>query len=98
MTETLTREQQLAIESYVRAALPIAESVEHLLDRVGPGQIGCKCGHVADKAEFKPGRGRSYGQHPDHHYCPACGRSITWFGYLCGDRLAALRARKEAAR
>jgi hypothetical protein len=44
--------------------------------------IVCKrCGHTADKSEFRAGRGRHLGEHPDHRYCPACGQSITWYGY-----------------
>jgi hypothetical protein len=41
------------------------------------------CGHCGFKAlptAFYRGRGREYGEHPDHTYCPHCGQSITWHG------------------
>jgi hypothetical protein len=44
--------------------------------------IVCKrCGHTAPKAEFRYGEGREHWRHEDHRYCPACGQSITWYGY-----------------
>ncbi|MCL5265510.1 MAG: hypothetical protein M1343_10050 [Chloroflexi bacterium] len=46
---------------------------------VGQRQIGCMhCCNVAHYSEFRAGRGRQYGQHPEHHYCPNCGLSIEW--------------------
>lgn len=74
-----------------------------VIERIQPGQLGCcSCGHIAPKGEFRYGRGRSFGEHPEHRYCPWCGRSIEWFGYVSGDQLAALiradeRATKSAA-
>lgn len=40
-----------------------------------------RCRHVGDSTEFRFGRGRQYGEHPEHRYCPACGESIDWYGY-----------------
>jgi hypothetical protein len=42
------------------------------------------CGHCGFKARssaFYRGRGREYGEHPEHIYCPHCGQSITWHGF-----------------
>ena len=30
---------------------------------------------------FKWGKGREYGEHPEHRYCPRCHVSIDWYGY-----------------
>lgn len=38
------------------------------------------CGFKALPTAFYKGRGREYGEHPDHTYCPRCGQSITWHG------------------
>jgi predicted RNA-binding Zn-ribbon protein involved in translation (DUF1610 family) len=44
--------------------------------------IVCKrCGHAAPMAAFRYGRGRHLDEHPEHQICPACGKSITWYGY-----------------
>ena len=42
------------------------------------------CGHCGFKAlptAFYRGRGREYGEHPEHTYCPHCGQSITWHSF-----------------
>lgn len=39
------------------------------------------CWYAAPTGEFRWGRGRDKSEHPDHRYCPQCGRSVTWFGY-----------------
>lgn len=39
------------------------------------------CGYRAPEYEFKRGRGREYGEHPEHRYCPECGQSIDWHGF-----------------
>lgn len=39
------------------------------------------CKHDAPKHEFTKGKGREYGQHPEHRYCPKCAESIDWYGY-----------------
>jgi len=43
-------------------------------------KCGC-CGYLGLECEFKYGKGREYGQHPEHRYCPRCGSSIDWYGY-----------------
>lgn len=44
--------------------------------------IRCRrCGYQDKQDAFPEGRGRAYGEHPDHRYCPRCGQSIDWFGY-----------------
>lgn len=51
-------------------------------------KIQCaKCHAIRPAQEFKTGYqkfgpfSRMYGQHPEHRYCPVCGRSIDWYGY-----------------
>jgi hypothetical protein len=39
------------------------------------------CGFKGLEEVFKYGKGREYGQHPEHRYCPCCGQSIDWFGH-----------------
>jgi len=39
------------------------------------------CGFKGLEEVFKYGKGREYGQHPEHRYCPCCGQSIDWFGF-----------------
>lgn len=63
--------------SYLSVAVQVLERNADLISRVGPGEWGCvECGFVAVKSEFPYGRGRSYGQHPDSRYCPACGHNL----------------------
>ncbi len=80
------------LDPYLEKANQIAK-LRHKLEvvaRIQPGELGCsECGYVGPKAEFRFGRGRSFGEHPEHRYCPACGRSVDWFGYLDGDLIAA---------
>ena len=46
-----------------------------------PGQVGCGfCGYIGKRSEFVWGRGRIFGEHPEHRYCPKCRQSITWYG------------------
>lgn len=40
-----------------------------------------RCRHTDKASAFAQGRGRPYGQHPDHRYCPSCRGSIEWYGY-----------------
>jgi len=47
-----------------------------------PREIVCGCCHkTTTLQECRRGRGREYGEHPDHHFCVHCGQSIDWFGY-----------------
>lgn len=39
------------------------------------------CGFKDYEEAFNYGKGREYGQHPSHRYCPSCGVSIDWYGY-----------------
>lgn len=39
------------------------------------------CGYKAPEYMFAYGRGREYGEHPEHRYCPQCHQSIDWYGY-----------------
>lgn len=39
------------------------------------------CGFIAPEPMFKWGKGKEYGQHPEHRYCPKCSQSIDWHGY-----------------
>jgi tRNA(Ile2) C34 agmatinyltransferase TiaS len=88
MPTTLTREQELAIEAYVREGLRIAEPYLDIIERVGPGMIGCRCGHVAPRAAFveRPANQRR-GPRRSERLCPACGAAIEAKGYLDGDLL-----------
>ena len=82
-----------ALVALATTAARIATSrCKELAIRAQPGELGCSsCGHVALRAEFRPGRGRSQGEHPDHAYCPACQVSVTYSGYVDGDRMEYLR-------
>ncbi len=89
-------------QAFVDASLESARIVararrENLVGNTKAGQYGCiKCGHIAKADEFRHGAGREYGQHPSHRYCPACGVSIDWFGYVDGDRVARQRGARVA--
>jgi len=39
------------------------------------------CGFIAPESLFEWGKGKEYGQHPEHRYCPRCLQSIDWHGY-----------------
>jgi len=39
------------------------------------------CGFIAPEPMFKWGKGKEFGQHPEHRYCPRCLKSIDWFGF-----------------
>jgi len=39
------------------------------------------CGFKAPEPMFKRGKGKEFGQHPEHRYCPRCFSSIDWYGY-----------------
>ncbi|MCM8901299.1 hypothetical protein KVG29_08710 [Caldicoprobacter algeriensis] len=39
------------------------------------------CGFIAPEPMFKWGKGKEFGQHPEHRYCPRCYNSIDWYGY-----------------
>lgn len=39
------------------------------------------CGYKDYEDAFEYGRGREFGEHPEHRYCPRCGQSIDWVGY-----------------
>jgi|GEM_PF-6101726 len=41
---------------------------------------GC-CDFIAPEPMFKWGRGREFGEHPEHRYCPRCSNSIDWYGH-----------------
>lgn len=57
-----------------------ASIVRHVRPERGRLVLRClACGHTADPAAFKYGRGRPF--HPDHRYCPGCGQSIDYRGY-----------------
>ena len=44
--------------------------------------ISCDyCGFTAPEPMFKRGRGREFGEHPEHRYCPRCSNSIDWYGH-----------------
>ncbi len=75
----------MSIASAVRAmATDLARShAPELLAVIQPGQLGCcKCGHLGPAESFAYGRGRRFGQHPEHRYCPSCGLSIDWYGHV----------------
>lgn len=43
--------------------------------------IRCRrCGYQDKQDAFPEGRGRAYGEHPEHYVCPQCRASITWYG------------------
>lgn len=45
--------------------------------------IECKhCSYRNREEAFQYGRGKAYGQHEEHRYCPRCGYSIDWVGFL----------------
>ena len=91
LPETQTTSLPGPLDRYLGAA---ARSLRrrHALDiaaHIRPGELGCvDCGHVGPQAEFRRGRGRARGEHPEHRYCPVCGKSIDWFGYVSGDLVA----------
>lgn len=39
------------------------------------------CGYRDFEDAFEYGRGREYGEHPEHRYCPRCFNSIDWHGF-----------------
>ena|GEM_PF-1371704 len=39
------------------------------------------CGHKDFEDAFRHGRGREFGEHPEHRYCERCGQSIDWHGF-----------------
>ncbi len=56
-----------------------------------------KCGHVGEQTTFDFGRGKAFGQHESHRYCPACHVSITWFGWRYGQEPRGLRKQGSQA-
>ncbi|MEM5777666.1 MAG: hypothetical protein QXJ06_04450 [Candidatus Aenigmatarchaeota archaeon] len=54
------------------------------------------CKYRGEENEFEYGRGKQYGEHPLHRYCPKCGVSIDWYGFreykLINDKLQFIRA------
>ena len=77
-----------AVRGYVEAALPAAERLFELAERLTPGEWGCpRCSAIGRPAEqFPLGEGRDKGRHPEHRYCKSCGLDIDWSGCLTYER------------
>ena len=62
-------------------------ALRRLIAVTAPGELGCTvCGHHGPRHEFGYGRGREYGEHPEHRVCPVCRRSIAWHGVIDGGQ------------
>lgn len=89
-----------ALTTYVRTAVRVwsQPNAAEIAEKIQPGEYGCVvCGRIAPKGEFRPGRGRSFGEHPDQQFC-TCGHNITWGQVIDGDVIVYRRKiRKQAS-
>lgn len=88
------------------ALQPLATKQQTLAPMRNPIQCA-SCRAIYESQDAQYGKGRQYGQHPEHKYCPKCGVDLDWYGwrYVSAEQrqaeikrdLAALRGRTAVA-